>query len=489
MRQSYAGILWVAAALGLVVSLHAQERPIPAAVRPFVSVNAAVVALTHVQLVDGTGAPARADQTVILRGSTIESVGPFATTTVPSGARVLDLSGHTIMPGQVGLHEHTYFASIDAATGRPTRIAQMNVSAPLLYLAYGVTTAMTAGSPLPYHELNLKRAVDAGDTPGPRFHIAGPYLNGPSAAPWTSRNAVAAMFQAVTTVEEVQRVIGYWGSEGATWVKFMGTVTTDMLRAGVQTAHARGMRVTGHLCSVTFTEAAAVGIDLLQHGFVTNSEYVPEKQPDLCPPGNQRVQADVDVSSAAVQESIQAIVAAGAAVASTLAPYETFMPGRVTLDTRTLETLAPDTRKEVEAIRAGLAESAWALPPRLLKKMMQWEQAFVAAGGLLGAGSDPWGTGLVPGVGNMRNFELLVEAGFTPEQAIQIMTLNGARILGIDQRVGSIAPGKTADLVVIQGDPVRRATDIYSVVTVFRDGLGYDSERLRKAAAQRVGAD
>jgi hypothetical protein len=195
------------------------------------------------------------------------------------------------------------------------------------------------------------------------------------------------------------------------------------------------------------------------------------------------------VSSAAVQESIRAIVAAGAAVASTLSSYETFMPGRVRLDTRVLETLEPATRNEVEAIHAGLAERAWALPPRLLQKMMQWERAFVAAGGLLGAGSDPWGTGLVPGVGNLRNFELLVEAGFTPEQATQIMTLNGARILDIDQRVGSLVPGKTADLVVIQGDPVRRPSDIYNVVTVFREGMGYDSTRLRAAAAQRVGAN
>ena len=461
----------------------------PAAVEPFVSVNAAVVALTHVQLIEGTGLPARADQTVILRGTAIQAVGPSATIAAPPGARVLDLSGHTVMPGQVGLHEHTYFASVDGRSGRPTRIAHMNVSAPLLYLAYGVTTAMTAGSALPYHELNLQRAVDAGNTPGPRFLIAGPYLTGPSTAPWTARNAVTAMFQTVTTAEEVQRVIGYWASEGATWVKFMGGISRDMLRAGVETAHARRMRVTGHLCSVTFTEAAGLGIDLLQHGFITNSEYVRGKQPDVCPPGNQRAQADVDVSSAVVQESIRTIVAAGTAVASTLSPYETFMPNRVALDTRTLETLAPDTRKEVEAIRAGLADSAWALPPLLLQKMMQWERAFVAAGGLLGAGSDPWGTGLVPGVGNMRNFELLVEAGFTAEQAVQIMTFNGARILGIDQRVGSVAPGKAADLVVIQGDPVRRPSEIYNVVTVFRDGVGYDSARLRQAASQRVGAE
>ena len=121
----------------------------PAAVEPFVSVNAAVVALTHVQLIEGTGLPARADQTVILRGTAIQAVGPSATMAAPPGARVLDLSGHTVMPGQVGLHEHTYFASVDGRSGRPTRIAHMNVSAPLLYLAYGVTTAMTAGSSLP----------------------------------------------------------------------------------------------------------------------------------------------------------------------------------------------------------------------------------------------------------------------------------------------------------------------------------------------------
>jgi hypothetical protein len=247
------------------------------------------------------------------------------------------------------------------------------------------------------------------------------------------------------------------------------------------------LRVTGHLCSVTFTEAAALGIDALQHGFITNSDYVPGKRPDACPPENMRIQADVDVNGEAVQNSIRAIVSSRAAVVSTLAVYETFMPDRARLEPRALELLDPETRKEVEANHAGLAQSGLTVPPRLLQKMMQWERAFVAAGGLLGAGSDPWGTGFLPGLGNLRNYELLVEAGFSPEQAIQIMTLNGARILGEDRRTGSIAPGKLADLVVIRGDPVRTPADIYNVVTVFKDGLGYDSARLRTAAKGRVG--
>ena len=87
---------------------------------------------------------------------------------------------------------------------------------------------------------------------------------------------------------------------------------------------------------------------------------------------------------------------------------------------------------------------------------------------MLGAGSDPWGTGFLPGLGNLRNYELLLEAGFDPEQAVRIVTLNGARIVGEDERLGSIAPGKLADLVVIRGNPIQTPSDIYNVVTVFQ---------------------
>jgi hypothetical protein len=201
-----------------------------------------------------------------------------------------------------------------------------------------------------------------------------------------------------------------------------------------------------------------------------------------------RIQADVDVNSAAVQASIRRIVAHGSAVVSTLGVYETFMPEHP-LETRALEFLAPDTRLEVEATHADLAKGGLIVPPRLLQKMMKWERDFVAAGGLLGAGCDPWGTGFLPGIGNLRNYELLVQAGFAPEMAVRIMTLNGARILGIEARTGSIAVGKSADLMVVRGDPVATPSAIYDVVTVFRDGIGFDSQRLREAAKGRVGVD
>lgn len=451
-----------------------QQRTLAPGVQRFVSVDAPVVALTHARVVDGTGSPARADQTIIIRGARIAAVGPAGTTPVPAGARVVDLNGHTVLPGQVGLHEHTYFGGVK-------RITQMRVSGPLLYLAYGVTTAMTAGSQLPYDELNMRGAVDAGVLPGPHFLITGPYLDG-----GPPRNGMA---RRVTSPSEARRVIDYWAAEGATWFKFLGSETREVLGAAIQEAHAHGLKVTGHLCSVTFTEAAALGIDLLQHGFITNSDYVRGKQPDVCPRENMRVQADVDVASPEVQSSIKRIVASHAAVVSTLGVYETFIPTTSKLDPRVLDMFAPDTRAEVEANHSDTTKSGFVLPDRLLKKMMAWERDFVAAGGLLGAGCDPWGTGFLPGVGNLRNYELLIVAGFTPEQAVKIMTLNGARILGIDAETGSVAVGKTADLMIVRGDPVATPSAIYDVVTVFRDGVGFDSARLRDAAKGRVGVD
>jgi imidazolonepropionase-like amidohydrolase len=110
---------------------------------------------------------------------------------------------------------------------------------------------------------------------------------------------------------------------------------------------------------------------------------------------------------------------------------------------------------------------------------MDLERAFVAAGGLLLAGSDPVGTGgLIPGFGDQREIELLVEAGFAPVQAIRIATLNGAIFLGRQDQIGSIAAGKNADLVVMKGDPATRIADIENVEIVFKDGVGYDTNKL-----------
>ncbi|MBV6522252.1 MAG: Adenine deaminase [Gemmatimonadaceae bacterium] len=456
----------------LAPGAFAQERPsLSPAARAYVEIDAPVIALTHARLVDGTGAPVRENQTIVIDGTRIAAVGAGGQVAIPPGARVIDLTGHTVTPGFVGLHEHTYFSAT-------TRTTQMAVSGPLLYLGNGVTTMRTAGSQFPYEELNMKRAVERGDLPGPRMHITGPYLNGAGSG---------GRSRGLATPDEARRVVAYWGEEGATWLKFSGSITRDVMRAAIDEAHKHGMRATGHLCSVTFSEAAALGIDALEHGFITNSAYVPGKQPDVCPGDNMRIQADVDVKSPAVQASIRELAAKGVALTSTLAVYETFVPERAKLNPRAMEMLAPDTRREVEETHATIARGGLVVPVRLIRKMMQWEYDFVQAGGLLGAGVDPWGTGMLPGFGDLRNYELLVEAGFAPPQAFRIMSLNGAKILGEDRLTGSVEPGKRADLVVIRGDPVSTPADVYNVVTVFKDGYGYSTERLLDGARGLVG--
>ena len=453
---------------------EAQSRPpITDAVRPYVSVDAPVVALTHARLIDGTGAPPREDQTVIIRGTRIVAVGPSSSTAIPTDARTLDLTGSTIIPGLVGLHEHTYFGGV-------RRMTQMSTSAPLLYLAFGVTTAMTAGSMFPYQERAMKRAVDLGRTPGPNFLITGPYLDGASTQSVNAR--------ALESPAEARRVINYWADEGATWVKVQGRISRAMLGHVIRAAHARGVKVTGHLCSVTFAEASALGIDALQHGFITASDYVPGKVPDECPAGNMRIQSEIDVGRPDVQASIRQLGKSGTAVVSTLAVYESFSPERFQLDTAAMAMLDPEVRTEVERNHAALGkDGGLTVSPTLLRNMMRWERDFVASGGLLGAGSDPWGTGFLPGFGNIRNYEMLREAGFSAGEAVRILTLNGATILGLAREVGAVTPGRRADLVVVRGDPAANARDLYQVTTVFRGGVGYDAGRLRAAARGLVG--
>src|SRR5438093_13395328 len=155
------------------VALPAQ-RPdsLAADVHQYVAVDTAVVALTHVLLVDGTGAAPKPDQTIVIRDGRIAEVGPAASVQVPGGARAMDLSGSTVIPGLVGMHDHLFYT---AAGGRAV---QMSYTGPRLYLGSGVTTIRTTGSRAPYAEINLKDAIDHGLAPGTRILLTAPYVTG-----------------------------------------------------------------------------------------------------------------------------------------------------------------------------------------------------------------------------------------------------------------------------------------------------------------------
>jgi imidazolonepropionase-like amidohydrolase len=295
----------------------------------FVVTRAPVIALTHVKVIDGTGAPARADQTIVIRDGRIAAVGPASSVQVPAGAEVRDLTGHTVIPGMIGLHDHLFYT---AAGGRS---AQLTETGPRLYLGSGVTTIRTTGSRAPYAEINLKEAIELGQTPGPRIHITAPYITG---------GRGESQMTLINTEEEARRFVKYWGEEGATWLKAYTNIGRDQLRAAIEEAHANGMKVTGHLCSVSFTEAVELGIDNLEHGLMTNSDYVSDKQPDRCPGGLVGRVGTVDVNSPEVQRTFRTMIENDVAMTSTLAVYELDVPNRPTKHERTLRAMAPEVR-------------------------------------------------------------------------------------------------------------------------------------------------
>jgi imidazolonepropionase-like amidohydrolase len=448
------------------------------AVREYVSVDVPVVALTNVRLVDGTGTPPRADQTVIIERGKIAWVGAAAAAKIPAGARVLDLPGHTVIPGIIGLHNHTFYY-----TNAP-RAVQSNYTAPRLYLSQGVTTIRTTGSASPYAELNLKANIERGEIPGPRMLVTGPYLISPGP---DMRLDLVGMHE-LSGPAQARKVVDYWAEEGASWLKVYTQLTRETAAAIIDQAHQRGIKVTGHICSIGFTEAAELGFDGIEHGLINDSEFDPNKRPDICPPGARAALEKLDLANdPRVRATIAAMTSRKVAMTSTLAVYECTVPGRPAPDPRVMEILSPDARAEEEARRAQLAaQASGSSMPTIFKKAMAFERAFVAAGGLLAAGVDPaWSA--PAGIGDQRNYELFVEAGFSPAEAIQIMTANGAKVLGLDGQTGSVVAGKAADLVVIQGDPTARPAEIRNVRTVFRDGIGYDSAKLFASVKGLVG--
>jgi imidazolonepropionase-like amidohydrolase len=453
-------------------ALIAQTASLTPGTKPFIAVDSPVIALEHVQVVDGTGAPAQEDQTIVIDHGRIASVGPSAQATVPAGAQRMALANHTVIPGLVGMHEHLFYPS---GAGVPIYI-EHGMSFPRLYLASGITTARTAGTLEPYTDLNIKKMIDDGRMPGPKMLITVGYLEG--------HGSFAPQMAELNTPDDARKFVEYWASQGAHSFKAYMHITRGELEAAITSAHARGLKVTGHLCSVGFREAAALGIDNLEHGLVVDSEFDPAKQPDVCPTGSAQSLAQLDISSAAVQQTIRELVQHKVAVTSTLAVFES----APRLQPRFLDALSQTASLNYLAGRERLSDQARAQSTLRVKKEAEFERAFVKGGGLLMAGCDPTGNGsALAGFGDQRNVELLVEGGFTPEEAIQIASLNGAKFLGLDKSIGSIAVGKQADLVILDGNPVKQIADIEKVTIVFKDGVGYDSEKLIQSVHGHVG--
>jgi hypothetical protein len=381
------------------------------------------------------------------------------------------------------MHDHMFFPM----GGNPPMYSDMGTSFPRLYLALGVTTIRTTGSVAPYTDLEIKKLIDTGRIVGPKMHVTAPYLEG--------AGAFTPVMHQLTGPDDARKMVNFWADQGATSFKAYMNITRDELRAAVEEAHKRGMKVTGHLCSIGYREAAEIGIDNLEHGLLPDSEFVANKQPDKCPGAAVNASLlQLDINGAAVKETIRTLVAKNVALTSTLPVFEAGAPltqngigaASAVLNPRMLNVMNTDARVRYLTARSRIA--ATSTSATLVRKSMDFERAFVAAGGLLMAGLDPTGNGgVVAGFGDLREVELLAEAGFTTLEAIKIATLNGAKFLGEDSRIGSIAIGKQADLMIVKGNPATKISDIENVEIVFKDGVGYDSEKLIQSVQGLVG--
>jgi hypothetical protein len=290
-------------------------------------------------------------------------------------------------------------------------------------------------------------------------------------------------------------MVDFWAAQGVTSFKAYMNITRAELKAAIDEAHAKGIKITGHLCSVTYPEAAELGIDDLEHGFYVNTQLDPGKQPDRCSPGTGApTLAAMDPDGPDAKALIALLIEHHVALTSTLPVFEGDGEGHPPLQQRWLDAMTPQAREAYLFARNSQSTPANGARPAvnrratLFAREMALERKFVQSGGILLAGPDPTGDGhVLPGFGDQREIELLVQAGFTPLEAIKIATLNGAQYLGRDRQIGSIAAGKNADLVVVKGDPSSRIDDIENVVLVFKDGVGFDSAKLLESVKGRYG--
>ena len=486
----------LAAAAALAIGSVAPAAPVLAPpaplgpdVQPFVHIPAGQIAITHLRIIDGTGAAPIEDATLLIDGAKIAAV-QAAGAAVPAGYRVIDGTGETALPGIVGMHNHLFYLqrpNLDS-TGhfeQPVIIPQMTFSAPRLYLANGVTTMRTTGSVEPYTDLSLKREIDAGRLVGPHLDVTGPYLEGPG--------AFFIQNHQISSPEDARNEVAFWADQGVNDFKAYMHLTRAELGAAIKEAHRHGLKLTGHLCSVTYPEAVALGIDNLEHGFFVNTQLDPGKQPDQCPDtAGTPTLLKMTPGGPEANALIELLVDHHVAITSTLPVFAQSVPLHEPLEPRQMDVLSPEAKeaylysRNLVSSRAGTARANDFA--QAYKNDLGLERQFVASGGLLMAGPDPTGNGgVIPGFGDQREIELLVEAGFSPVEAIKIATLNGATYLGLADRIGSIAAGKDADLFIVKGNPAANINDVENVIVVFKDGVGSDSAKLLRSVRGRFG--
>ena len=286
---------------------------------------------------------------------------------------------------------------------------------------------------------------------------------------------------------EAAATVNFWADKGCTSFKMYVHAKKEDLIAVVREAHKRNLKVTGHIGTITYREAAELGIDDLEHGFFVSSDFDKDKKENEYDDEkeNQALE-NLEVNSAEMKSLIQFLIKKNVAITSTLPVFEPYTNSELVLGGGD-SALLPEAKKMVVA-RWKSYQNKDSDQVVLFKKEIMWEKQFYDAGGLLVCGTDPTGSGnTLAGYGSRKEIELLVEGGFTPLQAIKIATLNGAKYLNRDKTIGSVEPGKNADLVLIDGDPENNISDIRKTQIVFKNGIGFDSKKIFDSVKGKVG--
>lgn len=445
----------------------------------FVLENSPVIAFTGVRIIDGTGVEPMEEQTLVVRQGRITGMGPDGSVTIPEEAKKIPLQGKTLLPGWVMHHEHLYYGSDHRAVGILT---QQPITFPRLYLSAGITSARTTGSIEPYTDLRIKESIDAGILVGPDFDLTAPYLEGASAA--------VLQQHVLKNADEARDMVRYWAGQGFTSFKAYTHITREQLAAAVDEAHRLGLKVTAHLCSITYREAAEIGVDQLEHGFIPATDFNSEKKPNECPSNLERekVLSSLMPGDEKVQELFRFLIDKQVVVTSTLDELERWARMEPDYPDDEIYLMDIDTREKYQQLLASRVESSHS---ELIKKLFiagqSLEAGFWRAGGKLTVGTDPTMPGTLPGYGSLRSIELLAEAGIPPLEVIKIATQNGAEAMGVLDDRGTITVGKRADLIIINGDPSIDIKNIYKIEAVFKKGVGYDPVALRKSVVGKVG--